>query len=64
LVGAAVKSERYVYYACSKSLKEGRDACPSKSFPKPFLEAIIIERDQPLRREILDVESIGSSGRI
>ena len=44
MIGRSAKSHRYYYYMCSRSYKQGRDACAARIIPKDKLERMVIEQ--------------------
>jgi site-specific DNA recombinase len=44
MIGRSAKSHRYYYYVCSRSHKQGKEACSAGSLPKEKLENLIIEQ--------------------
>ena len=44
MIGHSTKSYQYYYYMCSKSHKQGKDACDARMLPKGKLEHSVIEQ--------------------
>lgn len=55
MVGRSAKSHQHYYYVCNTSYKQGKSACPARSFPKERLEKQIIDR---VKRSILSEENL------
>lgn len=56
MVGRSAKSHSYYYYTCNRNLKQGKDICGSRSFPKNKLEKLVIEqvKEKILTNELLE----------
>jgi len=46
MIGHSAKSHNYFYYTCSKSLKQGKQACSARALPKEKLERLVTEQLQ------------------
>lgn len=46
MVGCSAKSGTHFYYMCSRSFKQGKDACNAKMLPKEKLERLVIKQLQ------------------
>ena len=55
MTGHSAKSKRYFYYLCSRSFKQGKDACDARMLPKGKLEQLIIEQ---LRAKVLTDDNL------
>lgn len=44
MTGRSAKSHTYFYYMCSRSCKQGKEACAAKALPKDKLERLVIEQ--------------------
>ncbi len=44
MIGRSAKSHQYYYYMCSKSHKQGKDACDARMLPRDKLEHLVIEQ--------------------
>ena len=55
LMGQSAKSGRYFYYVCSRSFKQGTDACDAGMFPKEKLERLVTEQ---LRARVLTDDNL------
>ncbi len=44
MTGRSAKSQQYFYYMCSKSFKQGKDACDARTLPKDQVERLIIDK--------------------
>ena len=55
MIGHSAKSHRYFYYLCSRSFKQGKDACDARMLPKDKLEQLVIEQ---LRAKVLTDENL------
>ena len=53
MIGHSAKSSRHFYYLCSKSSKQGKEACSTRMLPKEKLEKQVIEE---IRSRILTDE--------
>ena len=50
MTGCSAKSHQYHYYTCSKSGKQGKEACDARILPQKNLERLIVDQ---LRRKVL-----------
>jgi DNA invertase Pin-like site-specific DNA recombinase len=50
MTGHSAKSKRHFYYLCSKSSKQGKEACDARMLPKAKLEQLVIDQ---LRSKVL-----------
>jgi len=50
--------KRYRYYVCSRSLRQGRDHCPSQSVPAGPMEQIVVEQVSKLGQDPKRLQSI------
>ena len=41
MIGRSAKSHNYFYYMCSRSFKQGKEACDARSIPKDKLEHLV-----------------------
>jgi site-specific DNA recombinase len=55
MIGRSAKSHRYYYYVCSRSCKQGKEACSAISLPKEKLESFVIEQ---IKSKILTPECL------
>jgi site-specific DNA recombinase len=55
MIGRSAKSHRYYYYVCSRSHKQGKEACSAGSLPKEKLENLVIEQ---IKSKILTPECL------
>ena len=55
MTGRSAKSHQFYYYTCSRSNKQGRDACTARNLPKKKLENFIVDH---IKEKILDTEVI------
>ena len=55
LMGQSAKSGRYFYYVCSRSFKQGTDACDAGMLPKENLERLVVEQ---LRARVLTEDNL------
>ena len=55
LTGASAKSGRHFYYICSRSSKQGREACSARMIPKEKLERMVIKQ---LQARVLTRENV------
>ncbi len=46
MIGHSAKSHNYFYYMCSRSCKQGKEACGARALPKDKLERLVIEQLQ------------------
>lgn len=55
MIGHSAKSHQYYYYVCSRSYKQGAEACSARSLPKDKLEHLVIEqiKERVLTQECL-----------
>ncbi len=51
MIGRSAKSHRYYYYTCNRNIKQGREACSSRTLPKEKIERLMIEQ---IKSKILD----------
>ena len=55
LTGHSAKSGRHFYYQCSRSFKQGKDACNARMLPKEKLERLVIDQ---LKSRVLTDENM------
>ena len=55
MVGNSAKSHRNYYYVCSRSAKQGKEACGSRMLPKVKLERLVIDE---LKSRVLTDENL------
>ena len=55
MIGHSAKSHSHFYYTCSRSFKQGKDACDARLLPKEKLERLVIEQ---LRSKVLTDENL------
>jgi len=55
LTGQSAKSGRHFYYACSRSLRQGKEACDASFLPKEKLERLVIDK---IRSRILTEDNL------
>jgi site-specific DNA recombinase len=55
MIGHSAKSHSHFYYVCSRSFKQGKDACDARMLPKEKLEHLVIEQ---LRSKVLTNENL------
>jgi site-specific DNA recombinase len=55
MTGHSAKSGRHFYYLCSRSFKQGKDACEARMLPKDKLERLVTEQ---LRTRVLTDENL------
>ncbi len=55
LTGHSAKSGKHFYYVCSRSMKQGKDACSSRMIPKDKLEQRVI---QQIKEKVLTNENL------
>ena len=55
MTGHSAKPKRHFYYLCSRSFKQGKDACDARMLPKEKLERQIIEQ---LKSKVLTDENL------
>lgn len=55
MIGHSAKSSSHFYYLCSRSFKQGKDACNARMLPKEKLERLVIEQ---LRSKALTDENL------
>jgi hypothetical protein len=55
MIGHSAKSHSYFYYTCSRSFKQGKDACNARMLPKEKLERLVIEQ---LQSKVLTDENL------
>ena len=56
MIGRSAKSHNYFYYMCSRSCKQGKDACDARALPKDKLEHLVIEQ---LKSRVLTDSNLG-----
>ena len=61
MIGRSAKSHRYYYYICSRSYKQGKEACSAGCLPKEKLENLVIEQ---IKSKILTPECLGELVRL
>jgi hypothetical protein len=42
MIGHSAKSHRHFYYMCSRSCKQGKEACDAKTLPKEKLQSKVL----------------------
>ena len=65
MAGATAKSGRYQYYACTKFIKQGKNACRAKQVRKDKLEAMIltqIEQNILAEDKMIELTDLSYSG--
>jgi len=55
MIGHSAKSHRHFYYMCSRSCKQGKEACDARMLPKEKLERLVIEK---LQSKVLTDENL------
>ena len=55
MIGHSAKSHSHFYYVCSRSFKQGKDACDARMLPKEKLEHLVIKQ---LRSKVLINENL------
>lgn len=55
MTGHSAKSGRHFYYQCSRSLRQGEEACDAHMFPKDKLERLVLDQ---LRSRVLTNENL------
>jgi len=55
MTGHSAKSGRHFYYLCSRSFKQGKDACNARMLPKEKLERLVVDQ---LRAKVLTDENL------
>jgi site-specific DNA recombinase len=55
MTGHSAKSKSHFYYLCSRSFKQGKDACDARMLPKAKLERLVIEQ---LKSKVLTDENL------
>ena len=55
MIGHSAKSHSHFYYVCSRSFKQGKDACDARMLPKEKIEHLVIEQ---LRSKVLTNENL------
>jgi site-specific DNA recombinase len=69
-VTARRQNVRYRYYVCSRAMKQGRSACPTKSLPANEIERFVVDRIRNLRsdpnlfRSALEEASVQNAKRV
>ena len=72
MTGRSAKSQQYFYYMCSRSFKQGKDACEARTLPKDHLEQLVVNQlkqrvltDQNMEELVRLVnEELGSAHKI
>ncbi len=55
MIGHSAKSHSHFYYVCSRSFKQGKDACDARMLPKEKLERLVIDQ---VRSKVLTNENL------
>ncbi len=55
MIGHSARCGRYFYYLCSRSFRQGTEACAARRLPKEKLEKIVVEH---IRNDILNNENL------
>ena len=55
MIGHSAKSGRHFYYQCSRSFKQGKEACDARMLPKEKLERLVIDQ---LKAKVLTDENL------